>query len=57
MIVQRKTFAFNDNPLTDDVAEVGEAMEPVPLTRLQVPVPVAGVFPERMAEGEEMQMF
>lgn len=48
-IVQRNVFAPTPNPVTPEVGLFGEVMVPVPLTRVQVPLPVVGVLPAKVA--------
>lgn len=48
-IVHSNTFGPTPNPVTPDVGDPGVVIVPVPLTSVQVPVPVVGVFPARVA--------
>ena len=52
-IVQRKTFAPTDKPVTDDVAEEGTAIVPVPEINVQAPLPMAGIFPAKTDDEEQ----
>ena len=48
-IVQVNTFAPTPRPVTPDVGEDGVVIVPVPLVNVQVPVPIVGVFPAKVA--------
>ena len=37
------------NPVTPDVAELGVVTVPVPLTSVQIPVPIVGLLPANVA--------
>ena len=47
--VQRKVLAPNPKAETPVEAEVGEIIVPVPPTKVQVPDPVSGLFPVKVA--------
>ena len=47
--VQRRVFAPSPNPVSPDVGLLGLVMVAVPETTVQVPVPVVGEFPDRVA--------
>ena len=47
--VQRKVFGPTPKPVTPEVGLVGVVIVPVPLTRVQVPPPVVGVLPAKVA--------
>ena len=49
-MVHINTFAPAPNPVTPDVADAGLVIVPAPLTNVQVPVPVTGVFPANVEE-------
>jgi hypothetical protein len=44
-----------DKAFTFVLKEAGAAIVPVPETRVQIPVPTDGLFPVRIAEGDEIQ--
>lgn len=48
LMVQRKTISPFPKPVTAVLALAGEEMLPVPLITDHKPVPVVGVFPERV---------
>lgn len=48
-IVHINTFAPAPNPVTVVVGDPGVVIVPVPLTNVQVPVPVVGAFPASVA--------
>jgi hypothetical protein len=52
-MVHLNTFAPTANPVTPEVAELGEVIVPAPLTSVQVPVPMAGVLPANVAVAEQ----
>ena len=45
VIVQRNVLAPTPNPVTPELGELGAVIVPLPLTKLQMPVPTVGVFP------------
>ncbi len=47
--VQRNVLGPTPRPVTPEVGLVGVVMVPVPLTKVQVPPPVVGVFPAKVA--------
>ena len=53
-IVQRKTFAPTDKPVTVELDVAGEVIVPVPEISVQLPVPTMGTFPASVAEDEQM---
>jgi hypothetical protein len=54
VVVQRKTFAPTDNPLTAEVGDVGVTIVPVPEINVHAPLPIVGVFPASEVEAEQM---
>ena len=49
VIVHRNVLEPTTNPVTPEVGELGVVIVPVPLTKLHMPVPIAGVFPANVA--------
>ena len=52
-IVHWKTFVPGDKPVTLEFGEDGVVMAPPPDTRLHNPVPIPGVFPDKVADEEQ----
>ena len=48
-IVQRKVFAPTPSAVIPEVRLVGVVIVPAPLTKVQVPIPTAGLLPARVA--------
>ena len=51
VIVQRNVFAPTPRPVTVLVGLVGVVIVPVPLTKVQTPLPLTAVLPARVALG------
>ena len=49
LIVHSKTLGPTVNPVTPEVGEPGVVIVPEPLISVQVPVPVVGVLPAKLA--------
>ena len=49
LMVHIKTFAPTPKPVTPDVGEEGLVIVPVPLTKVQRPVPIVAGFPANVA--------
>jgi hypothetical protein len=49
-IVQANEFDPVPNPVIPELPEEGLAITPVPETRVHIPVPTPGIFPERVAD-------
>lgn len=56
-MVHINTFAPAPNPVTVVVGDPGVVIVPAPLTKVQVPVPTAGVFPASVAVLLQMVWF
>ena len=54
LMVQIKLLAPFPKPVTELPGEEGVARAPVPLYKVHKPVPIEGVFPERVALFEQM---
>ena len=53
VIVQRNVFAPTPKPVMPEVGDVGVVIVPVPVINVQAPVPIAGIFPARVAVVEQ----
>lgn len=53
-MVHAKTFVPNPNPVIFVPGKVGLVIVPLPETKVHEPVPIAGVFPLSVVDGEEI---
>ena len=54
-MVQAKTFVPKPSPVMFVLGRLGFVIVPLPETKVQIPVPVAGKFPFMEVDGEEIQ--